>query len=261
MAVPPLKKFLVVSKKNLTHDVFELQLERPASSVSDDYALEFKAGQYLSVVVPGAGPGGRNLRRAYSIASPPETPYLELCVKLVEGGPGTNYLNSLKVGDYLEGQAPFGHFVLNHDQTKPCVFIGTGTGVAPHRSMILSQEWQSRAPLAFLLGVRSESDILYPELFNGSTPVLCDHKHVTIALSRPQASSSEALKKVSQHHGGAHITTGRVTAYLETMRSDGFPTAEAHYYLCGNGAMITDVKAWLETQNVTKEQIHTEKYF
>lgn len=239
MAPPPLKKWKVLARKDLTRDVFELKLQRPEG-------MEFRAGQYISVVVPGAGPGGRNLRRAYSIASTPETPDIELCVKLVEGGPGTNYLNKLRPGDELEGQAPFGDFCIEHDTSLPTLFIGTGTGLAPLRSMVLSKEWHGKAPVGFLLGVRCEDDIIYPELFDDRRPTpLLGHDHVKIALSRPKGEWK-----------GFH---GRVTDYIRGMNWD---FSRSHYYLCGSGAMIAEVKDFLATQKgVDKEQIHTEKYF
>lgn len=237
---PPLLTWKVQSRKNFTQDVFELVLERPEG-------FSFKGGQYLSIVVPGAGPGGRNLRRAYSIASPPEAKGIELCIKLVEGGPGTTYLNTLKAGSELQAQGPFGDFVLEHDQNLPCMFIGTGTGLAPLRSMVLSHEWGSKAPLSFLLGVRAEKDIIYPELFGEDRPsALREHEHVHIALSRP-----ETDWKGFQ---------GRVTDYLrKNMKSWDF--THSHYYLCGSGAMITEVKEILTSRGVEADRIHTEKYF
>lgn len=239
---PPLLNWKVRTKKFLTHDVFELILARPEG-------FQFDAGQYISIVVPGAGPGGRNLRRAYSIASPPETPEIELCVKIVEGGPGTTYLNSLKEGDELQAQGPFGDFVLEHDQSLPCMFIGTGTGIAPLRSMVLSKQWQSTAPVSFLLGVRAEKDIVYPELFETNRPSqLKSHEHVRIALSRPE--------------GPWTGFRGRVTDYLRDLAGrSAWEIAKSHYYLCGSGAMITEVKEILAASGVPKEQVHTEKYF
>lgn len=240
MAPPPLKKWRVVARRNLTPDVFETRLQRPEGMV-------FRGGQYISIVIPGAGPGGRNLRRAYSIASTPETPEVELCWKIVEGGPGTSYLNTLHPGQELEGQAPFGDFCIEHDQSLPCLFIGTGTGVAPLRSMVLSQEWTSKAPVGFLLGVRAEQDILYPELFgNDRPPQLHGHEHVKLCLSRPADKWTAGF-------------TGRVTDYVRQMKWD---FAKSHYYLCGSGAMLTEIKEFLmNTHGVLKEQIHTEKYY
>ena len=242
MAPPPLKNWRVLARKDLTHDVFELRLKRPNDA---SYKIEFRGGQYISIVIPGAGPGGRNLRRAYSIASAPEWDEVELCVKLVEGGPGTTYLNSLKIGDELQGQAPFGDFCLEHDQSLPALFIGTGTGLAPLRSMVLSTEWTAQGSIGFLLGVRAERDIIYPELFGADRPTqLQGHEHVKIALSRPEG-----------HWSGFK---GRVTDYMRQMTWD---FARSHYYLCGNGAMIAEVKKFLITKDVTKDQIHTEKYY
>ncbi len=249
---PPLVNWKILSKKNLTHDVFELKVQRPEG-------FNFKAGQYISIVIPGAGPGGRNLRRAYSIASPPEWPEIEICIKLVQGGPGTTYLNSLNEGQEFQGQAPFGDFYLEHDQSLPTLFIGTGTGIAPLRSMILSNEWTSSAPAGFLLGVRSEKDIIYPELFSPNAPKpLSSQKHVQIALSRPEKSWPAAVGQ--EFHG--HSYKGRVTNYIQDLdQNHGWDFAKSHYYLCGSGDMIAEVKNFLTTKGVTKEQIHTEKYF
>lgn len=248
---PPLLKWKVLSNRWITHDVFETRLARPVGFEG------FAPGQYLSIVIPGAGPGGRNLRRAYSIASSPETPEIELCVKLVEGGPGTNYLVKLKEGEEIEAQAPFGHFVLDHDQNLPVLFIGTGTGIAPHRSMVMSKAWQPKAEVAFLLGVRDEKDILYPEMFPefigkgmkshaAETNILHKWKHSRVCISRPS--------------GPWTGFKGRVTDYMKTEMTD-FDFGKAHYYLCGSGAMLTEVKDWLTAKGVTKEQIHFEKYY
>lgn len=246
MAPPPMRTWKVTSRRELTHDVFELKVERPADG-------SFRAGQYISIVIPGAGPGGRNLRRAYSIASPPEWSEIELCVKHVEGGPGTTYLNRLRPGDEFHGQFPFGDFCLEHDQSLPAMFIGTGTGLAPLRAMVLSKEWTSKASVAFLLGVRHERDIIYPELFaemsgpdsTARLPEPLRGSNVRIALSRP----SESWRGFR----------GRVTDYIRQLEWD---FARSHYYLCGSGAMLTEVKEWLAAEKgVTKEQIHTEKYY
>lgn len=246
---PPIQTYKLLQRRDQTRDVFELTFER-------DPAIQFRAGQFISIIIPGAGPGGRDLRRAYSIASAPQSANFALSIKLVEGGPGTTYLNSLKVGDSIRGQFPMGDFVMEHPDDAPALFIGTGTGVAPHRAMILSQEkdWnQAKAPVGFLLGVRCEDDIIYPELFGQDKPQSLRHqKHIKIALSRPQ-NASEWNRRPEAFHG-------RVTDYLKSM-SD-WDWQKSHYYLCGSGAMITEVQEWLQSEKgVAKEHIHKEAYF
>ncbi len=244
---PPIQNYKLVKRHDQTHDVFELTFACPQTP--------FKAGQFISIIIPGAGPNGRDLRRAYSIASPPQMPNaFELSIKLVEGGPGTNYLNKLVVGDEIRGQFPMGDFVLAHPETAPALFIGTGTGIAPHRSMVLSPEhnW-GKAPIGFLLGVRAEEDILYPELFGADRPAaLRNQPHVKICVSRPKDPGQWATNKDG--------FTGRVTDYLRKM--DDWAWTDGHYYLCGSGAMIQEVIDWLTTtKGVDKTHIHKEAYF
>ncbi|MGE4233587.1 MAG: ferredoxin--NADP reductase [Bacteriovoracia bacterium] len=247
MPAPPIVNWTILKRTDLSKspsgEVFELKVKRPEG-------FQFKAGQYISIVIPGAGPGGRDLRRAYSIASPPEWDEIELCIKKVENGPGTTYLGSLKEGDHFRGQGPFGDFVLEHDQSLPSLFIGTGTGIAPLRSMVLSDEWVSKADVGFLLGVRHEQDTLYPELFD-FPKVFAKHEDVKLVFSRP---TENWIQKPNQFKG-------RVTDYLRQMTWDTEKTKKAHYYLCGNGEMIKEVKEILATKGVDKENIHTEKYY
>src|SRR5690606_32342182 len=131
----------VRSHRMITPTVFELAFD--LSPISEAPApFSFRAGQYISVVVPGAGPNGRDLRRAYSIASSPEQKPVELCVKIVDNGPGSNYLNRLRPGDTFKGFVPYGDFTYETPPSKHVCFVATGTGIAPFRSMLLSDEYR-----------------------------------------------------------------------------------------------------------------------
>src|SRR4051794_37022369 len=105
----------VKTVRMLTPTVFETTFET-------DPPFNFVAGQFVSVVIPGAGPKGRDLRRAYSIASSPELRPIELCVKIVEDGPGTQYLYRLKPGDTFRAMAPYGDFVYKPKQNRKACF-------------------------------------------------------------------------------------------------------------------------------------------
>ena len=246
---PPIENYKLLKRVDQTRDVFELTFAKKSE-------VNFLAGQFISIIIPGAGPGGRDLRRAYSIASTPDKKdVFELSIKLVEGGPGTTYLNKLRPGDEIRGQFPMGDFVMTHPEDAPVIFIGTGTGVAPHRSMVLTSSRDfSKAPVAFLLGVRAEEDIIYPELFETDKPsTLRNQKHVKICLSRP-ADAAAFLK-----HDYAY--QGRVTDYLRNEMPE-WDFKRSHFYLCGSGPMIQEVQTWLaEKFGLDKTQIHKEAYF
>lgn len=226
----------VKAHRMLTSSVFELTFDT-------EQPLEFQAGQFISVVVPGAGPHGRDLRRAYSIASAPHVRPIELCVKVVEEGPGSGYLNTLRPGDKFRGWAPYGDFLYAAKPGRHALFIATGTGIAPFRSMVDSAGYQACPPVSAtcLLGVRSEDELLYQDSMT-KVPAL---KWVPI-VSRPQGAWS-GLK-------------GRVTDYLRSLDSS-FPWLSTDFYLCGNGEMITEVKSILTEKGVQKESIHGEKYY
>jgi len=228
----------VKSFKMITPTVFELGFDTSEP-------VEFEAGQFFSIVIPGAGPKGRDLRRAYSIASPPEKRPIELCVKLVEGGPGTNFLIKLRPGDRFRAFASYGDFTYEPKEGRAACFIATGTGIAPFRSMVFSKKFQETLPTQSfcLLGVREEEEVIYTDEFT-SVPGL---KWVA-AVSKPS------------HQGTWKGFKGRVTDWLRAQGSD-FPWSTTEFYLCGNGAMIDETKALLAERGVDKASIHQEIYY
>lgn len=232
----------VKSFKMLTPTVFEVTFEGE-KVLPENPDFHFEAGQFVSVVVPGAGPKGRDLRRAYSIASGPEVKPVELCVKLVEGGPGTNYLYKLRPGDVFKGFAPYGDFLYEAKPGRNACFIATGTGIAPFRSMVQSKAYQAAPPKTAwcLMGVRSEDELCYTE-----------------ELER--APGLQWVPAVTQPKGQYAGFRGRVTDWLRAQGTD-FPWKETEFYLCGNGAMITEVKALLADKGVDKDSVHQEKYY
>lgn len=100
----------------------------------DDGVPAFLPGQYLAM---GVDVDGRPLQRPYSTASGiDETDALEFLVRLVADGALTPRLWSLRAGDRVRLGRPKGLFTADGtDQGRP-VFIATGTGIAPLRSML-----------------------------------------------------------------------------------------------------------------------------
>lgn len=239
--LPPIKAVPIeaklVNKTHLTEDVIELHFQ-------SEPAFNFYPGQYVSIAIPGAGPGGRDLRRAYSIASQPELGHLELCVKIVEGGPGTSYLNSLKIGESFKGNAPFGHFIYKTAPHKHVVMIATGTGIAPFRSMVLSDLYKKNPPLStrLLFGARDKNDLLYGHTFANEL--------------KPET-FIQTLSRCSDEWSGFK---GRVTDWIY-QNQESIDWANTEFYLCGNGAMIDEMKQFFMEKGVEKPSIHQEAYY
>src|SRR2546421_6553156 len=132
-----------VSLSDLTK---HLEFEMPAMS-----RFGFVPGQWLSF--QQVKPDGEELTRAYSIASPPGmgcgdsrprlsaeqssagASHFALCLNRVQDGFMSNFLCDMKEGDEIRCQGPFGDFILR-PPIGDTIFIATGTGIAPFRSML-----------------------------------------------------------------------------------------------------------------------------
>lgn len=207
--------------------------------------LDFTAGQYLLLDVPGTPQ-----KRSYSIASSPTmTTGIELMVDLAPHGPGTQYIEGLKVGSEVKFFAPAGEFVQPTNDSpirkeeERIVFVATGTGVAPLRSMYLDllQTKHDMRPMKLFWGLRSEQDICYLEELR------------ELAGAFPNFSFDIVLSKPSPEWT---LKTGHVTEYVASEAND-----YTGYYLCGNPHMITDVSKVLTEKGVQSQHIHTEKFF
>ncbi len=110
--------FTLVSKRVLTHDVYELVYSCP------DLVKDIpKPGQYVMFqLAPG-------LNRSYSLASF-TTDSFTLVIKRVTEGKGSSIICGAEIGQVFSGMLPLGHFILRDTVVSKC-FIGTGTGFAP----------------------------------------------------------------------------------------------------------------------------------
>lgn len=237
MPPPPTFDLKLAESRMLAPNVRELTFER-----ADGAVFEFEAGQWVSLVLPM--PSGEG-RRAYSIASPPDgTPKLSIAVTKVEGGPGSTYLHDLPVGEVLRAIGPQGFFT--RARGLPSLFVGTGTGVTPLRSMILDAIAKGDdAKMTLVYGVRTPEDRLYADEFDALAAKHPDQFQVHYSLSR----------------AGPEWTGRR--GYVQTHVEELYRAlpAGAHVYVCGLERMVGTVRDLLRKQmGVERKQVHTERY-
>src|ERR1700729_1323345 len=126
----------------------------------------FVPGQWLSI--KATTPDGEEITRAYSIASPPENGHVALCLNRVHEGFMSNHLCNMAEGQQIAFQGPFGNFILR-PPVRDTIFVATGTGIAPFRSMLhwlLADESRHQGKeLSLLFGNRYEKDIYYHDEF------------------------------------------------------------------------------------------------
>ena len=235
----PLQLFraTVCRVRDLTHDVRELDLR-----LVEPPRITFKAGQFLSFEV-GQDALKRTIVRPYSIASPPSRPdVITLLFNLVPGGPGSTYLFSLRVGDETQFKGPTGAFYLRDDPARDLLFVATGTGIAPLRSMLyaLSERGFPR-PVTLYWGLRSQRDLYYQDELEA------------LARAHPNISFVTTLSRPEEGWTGER---GRVTPLVEARIAS---VQNLAVYLCGNEGMIKDVTAVLQKKGLCP--IYREKYY
>ena len=116
-----------VQKLERFDDVMVLYLKLPAND-----RLMFLAGQYIDILIKGGK------ARSFSLANAPhDDEFLQLHVRNISGGEFTNHVfTSMKERDILRFKGPLGSFFLREDSDKPVVFVASGTGFAPIKSII-----------------------------------------------------------------------------------------------------------------------------
>lgn len=155
--IPPRKlPARVIEIKQLSHDVRRLLLKTPPNM-----QLQFKAGQYIDVLLPGGK------RRGFSLANAPhDDEFLELHVRLVAGGQFTNHVfSSMQEGALVRLEGPFGQFYLREESTRPILLMGGGTGFAPLKG-ILEHAFHIgvQRPMHLYWGIRAKRDLYMDEL-------------------------------------------------------------------------------------------------
>jgi CDP-4-dehydro-6-deoxyglucose reductase, E3 len=146
----------VQEMRRVAHDVIVLKLKLPANE-----RLQFMAGQYLDILMKDGK------RRSYSMGNPPhDDEHIELHVRNMPNGAFTEFVfNRMKEKDILRFEGPLGTFFLREDSDKPIIFVASGTGFAPIKS-ILEHAFHSGTSRQMVLywGGRRPADIYMGEL-------------------------------------------------------------------------------------------------
>ncbi len=192
--------------------------------------FDFKAGQFVVMDLPISD---KRLKRwrSYSIANPPDGGrVLEFCISRYEPGAGTRFFfEEAGVGTAIRFKGPEGGFYLREPIEKDLVFICTGTGIAPFRSMIqdLRNRQTPHKNLHLIFGTRTETGILYGQEMEALAGELPGFRY-DVALSR-QPEWPGFRGYVHQIYEAAYATA----------------RPDILFYICGWSAMVDDAVAKL----------------
>ncbi|HWD22299.1 MAG TPA: CDP-6-deoxy-delta-3,4-glucoseen reductase [Burkholderiales bacterium] len=199
----------------LADDVIVLYLKLPANE-----RLQFLAGQYVEFLLRDGS------RRSFSMGNAPQDDELiQLHVRHLPGGQFTDHVfGKMKERDILRFEGPLGTFFLREDSQKPIVFVASGTGFAPIKSIIEHALHKGIArPMALYWGGRRPKD-----LYMNALPQQWATEHAQLFKYVPVI--SDALPEDGW--------TGR-TGFVHRAVMQDFPDLSGHQvYACGIPVMV-----------------------
>ncbi|EJF92337.1 ferredoxin--NADP reductase [Bartonella taylorii] len=218
-----------------TDRLFKFRLNRPES-------FRFRSGEFVMIGLPNAE---KPIYRAYSIASPFWDEQLEFFSIKVPGGPLTEHLQKIKIGDtVLMRKKSTGTLVLDAlIPGKRLYLLSTGTGVAPFASLIRDPEtYEKFSEVVLIQTTRVRDELAYA-------------KDLIISLQQDPLISEyiQQLKfyPMTTREPSEHM--GRITTVMESgtfFKTTGLPRIhpdEDRVMICGSMAMLKDCARMCES--------------
>ncbi len=209
-----------------------------------DKPMDFQAGQYLQLEIPGLGAS-----RAFSIANSPADAAASGCVEInvrrVPGGLGTGYLHEqLEPGQRLRLAGPYGRFFVRRSAQRPMLFMAGGSGLSSPRSMIRDLlQAGCEHDITLVYGQRNAAELYYDAEFRELAA-----RHANFHY----------LPALSESGGAADVAQGFVHDVAKTHFGGDFSGLSA--YLCGPPLMIDACISTLMQGRLFEQDIYHEKF-
>ena len=214
------------SREQISGDIFRLKLETETT-------IDWRAGQVVSL---------RNTDgdiRSYSVLSRPDDCFIEILVRLYEGGKLSDWLvNQIGEGDELNFTGPSGTcYYRVSDPEIPLLLIGTGVGAGAIYGIARDAVRNGhQAPIRVVLGSRTAADQLLVDEF--------------AALGAE--SNDLEVTRVNSREGDGYVTDAAF---------DGAEDLSSHMlYLCGSPDMVEGARIAALCQNIRLDRIHADPF-
>ena len=238
-------KLIIKEVKHETATAVSILFNVP-EELKPNYA--FIAGQYVNLRLTL---DGKEIRRAYSICSSPESGELRIAVKAVKNGAFSQFANTkLKAGDVLEVGKPEGKFTFDPqaDRQKNYVAFVAGSGITPVLSILKSVlKNEPKSSFVLVYGNKSpEETIFYQELHDLQLQYL-GRFFVHYVFSQAKAENTLF----------GRIEKSAVNFVLNNKHKE---LEFDKFYLCGPEEMINLVSNVLKEKNVKESAIKFELF-
>ena len=227
----------LISKKQMTHDIFELRIE-----LLEPTDIEFIAGQYAQLESEEYK-GHEAVMRAYSISSvPSDHRHVEFMIRKVPGGICTTWVfDYLKEGQEVRLSGPYGEFHLRPTEA-PILFIAGGSGMAPIWSMLreMKETGNSRKAMYFF-GAQTQKDLFLVDELRQLEKEMPNFRFVPALSNEPSDTGwsgdtglitdvvARHVPDASQHEAYLCGSPGMINACVNVLKQAGLPEAKVYY--------------------------------
>jgi CDP-4-dehydro-6-deoxyglucose reductase len=216
--------------KKFSDNVIELRLRVPQQS-----NFNYLPGQYINIIKG-------DYKRSYSIANNDCSNGIVLFIKNYEGGKFSTYLfDQAKINDLLRIEGPLGTFFYRKTNKTNIVFLATGTGIAPVKSILENMEQNNleikNKNIYLFFGGRTKEDLFWePKFININV-------HFIPVLSRTE----------NNWNG----EKGYIQDVLITKKID---LSDSVVYACGSVNMIKDAKEIAFSNGMPEELFYSDEF-
>jgi CDP-4-dehydro-6-deoxyglucose reductase, E3 len=229
------EKKIIPSKINiiekLNDDVLKIVVRIPPNS-----NFNFNSGQYVNIIKGG-------ITRSYSIAnSSYHKNQLEFFIKKYTNGLMSDYFfKEAKINDLLRLEGPIGTFFLRDSSFKNIIFLATGTGIAPIKSILEGldksyQQYQNKN-LWVIVGARYQEDLFWKPNFKN-----LNIKYIPV-LSRPE-----------------NDWTGAQGYVQDIVLNQQINLENTQVYACGSNNMINSAKELFIKNNLKENNFFSDAF-
>lgn len=243
--VSPRYPVILKEKRQLSPSTIELVYVR-----EDGEAVTYVPGQFFSLDFSYQG---EEKTRSFSaigrVDDLKNNREFRFAIAAVPSGAATHYFFNTRPGDRAKMGGPFGALILPRTDPARYLLIGTGTGVAPYRTMLPELEKRMRATpelkVVLVMGVRSPQELLYGAEFEA------------MAQNNPGFSFYACYSLQMPDAPQPWENYGRVQTVFEKLNPD--PNQDI-VYLCGNPGMVDESDVWFSGKGFSASTLKKERY-
>ncbi len=201
--------------------------------------IAYKPSQFVMVQ---AEINNETVKRAYSISNPySEEPQetINLTLNQVPDGKMSTFLFQSKVNDTLEITGPYGVIEIKKDIKEPLVFICGGTGITALLPMV--EYVKENKNITLINSIKYQDYIIFPE-----------------RIKEIQSSGVNYILTLTQEKSEEY--KGRKGRISKELIQELNPPENTEFYICGKVNFTTAIVELLESLNIPKTKIHTERW-